>query len=229
MSVTTTTLTRAAGVAAATAGLIFVGVQINHPPMEVGSVVTTEWAVRNTLKVVLAALALAGITGMYLRQVRETGLLGLVGYVLFGAGLVAMLAIAFVSGFVLPSLAEVAPGYVTDVFAMVDGGTVTSDLGLLPAANLVQAAGYLGGGLVFGLALLRGRVLSRWAAALLVLGTVSAAAVPVLPHTVDRMLAYPTGIALVWLGVSLVRSTRVLRTVPPTTVERRDVAPAGAR
>ncbi|MGH3613750.1 MAG: hypothetical protein ACRDRK_14395 [Pseudonocardia sp.] len=31
MTITTTTLTRAAGVAAAVAGLLFIGVQINHP------------------------------------------------------------------------------------------------------------------------------------------------------------------------------------------------------
>ena len=32
MSITPTTLTRAAAVAAVAAGLIFIGVQINHPP-----------------------------------------------------------------------------------------------------------------------------------------------------------------------------------------------------
>ena len=37
MTVTTTSLTRAAGLSAAVAGLIFCTVQINHPPMEVAS------------------------------------------------------------------------------------------------------------------------------------------------------------------------------------------------
>ncbi len=79
---TTTSLTRAAGISAAVAGLIFIGVQINHPPMDVSSVTSTEWAVRSTAKLVMSALALAGITGMYLRQVRQAGVLGLVGYLL---------------------------------------------------------------------------------------------------------------------------------------------------
>ena len=83
MTITSTTLGRAAGLAAVAAGLLFIAVQINHPPMEVASVTTTEWVVRNTMKVIMAALALAGITGMYLRQVRQAGLLGLVGYLLF--------------------------------------------------------------------------------------------------------------------------------------------------
>ena len=72
MTITPTTLFRAAGVAAVAAGLIFIGVQINHPHSDVTSVTTTEWVVRNSLKVLMAALALAGITGMYLRQVKQS-------------------------------------------------------------------------------------------------------------------------------------------------------------
>jgi hypothetical protein len=44
MTITTTGLTRAAGLSAAAAGLIFIAVQINHPPMDVASVATTEWS-----------------------------------------------------------------------------------------------------------------------------------------------------------------------------------------
>jgi hypothetical protein len=65
MTITSTTLVRAAGVAAVAAGLIFIGVQINHPHAEVANVTSTEWAVRNSLKILMGALALAGITGMY--------------------------------------------------------------------------------------------------------------------------------------------------------------------
>src|SRR5919107_294453 len=77
MTITAAGLTRAAAAAAVVAGTIFVAVQINHPPMETASVETTQWVVRSCAKAVMAALALAGITGMYLRQHRRTGLLGL--------------------------------------------------------------------------------------------------------------------------------------------------------
>ena len=40
MTITPTTLTRAAGVAAVAAGLIFIGVQFNHPHLDVTSVTT---------------------------------------------------------------------------------------------------------------------------------------------------------------------------------------------
>ena len=49
------------------------------------SITTTDVEVRNCLKVVMGALALAGITGMYLRQVKQAGVLGLIGYLLFSA------------------------------------------------------------------------------------------------------------------------------------------------
>jgi len=82
MTITPSTLIRTAAVAAVAAGVIFIGVQINHPHSDVAAVTTIEWAVRNSLKVLMGALALAGITGMYLRQVKQIGLLDLLGYVL---------------------------------------------------------------------------------------------------------------------------------------------------
>jgi hypothetical protein len=208
MTITTTSLTRAAGLGAALAGLIFIGVQIGHPPMNVSSVTSIEWLVRNTAKVVFAALALAGITGMYLRQVRQAGILGLVGYVAFGAGLLVIMSIAFVAACILPSLAHTAPGYVNDVLAAAAGGRPAGDIGLMRVAFVVSAAGYLAGGLIFGIALFRARVLARWASALLAAGTVATLALPVLPHSFERPFAVPTGVALVGLGLSLWRDGR---------------------
>src|SRR2546427_13047784 len=86
MTITPTTLFRASGVAASLAGLIFVGVQINHPHLDVTSITTTDVITRNLLKLLMASMALAGLTGMYLRQVTKIGLVGLRGYGLFSAG-----------------------------------------------------------------------------------------------------------------------------------------------
>ena len=71
-------LIRLAGVAAVTAGLLFIGVQVNHPHLDATTITTTDVAIRNALKVLMVGLTLVGITGMYLRQVKETGLLGFV-------------------------------------------------------------------------------------------------------------------------------------------------------
>jgi hypothetical protein len=208
MTITHTTLGKAAGLAAVAAGALFIAVQINHPPMEVASVSTTEWVVRNSMKVVMAVLALAGITGMYLRQVRQAGLLGLIGYLLFTSGYLVMMAIAFVAAYILPSLAETAPAYVDDVLTVAAGGSATGDVGLFATANQLSGVGYLAGGLIFGIALFRARVLARWAAALLAVATVSTVLLQVLPYSFHRFFAVPTGVALIGLGVSLWRDQR---------------------
>jgi hypothetical protein len=228
MTITPTTLTRAAGVAAAAAGLIFIGVQINHPPMEVASVATTEWAVRGTAKVLMAALALAGITGMYLHQVRRSGVLGLIGYLVFAAGYIAIGSVAFVSAYALPSVAGTAPGWVQDVLNAAEGKAVTGDIGLMGTAIHVEGYLYLAGGLLFGIALFRARVLARWAAALLAAGTVASLTIPFLPQAFVRPLAFPTGIALVGLGYSLWRTARTAAAPQPAAAAGSRVVPVGA-
>jgi len=115
MTISPTTLFRASGVAASLAGLIFVGVQINHPRLDATSITTGDVIARNLLKLLMASMALAGLTGMYLRQVMKIGFLGLLGYVLFSAGYLLMLGTTFVAAFVLPTLAHTAPAYVSDV------------------------------------------------------------------------------------------------------------------
>lgn len=198
-------LTRVAGLCAATAGLIFVAVQINHPPMDASSVTSTEWVVRSTAKLVMCALALVGITGMYLRQARRIGVLGLVGVALLGAFYVLEAGIEVVAGFVLPALADRSPDYVNDVLAAAAGGSPAGDIGLMSIVLGVAGAGYILGGLVFGVALLRTGVLARWAAALLAVSTVSTLALSALPESFNRPFAVPMGIALVGLGLSLRR------------------------
>jgi hypothetical protein len=208
MTVTTSSLTRAAGAAAVAAGAIFIGVQIGHPHMDVTSITTTEVVIRNSLKVLMAALALAGITGMYLSQVRRNGVLGLAGYLVLATGYLLIMSTTSVAAFVLPSVAGTDPGYVTDVIALSTGGTVTGDIGALGTVWQIQGLCYLAGGLVFGVALYRARVLARWATALLAVGGVVSIALSVMPDAFYRLLALPNGIAMVGLGYSLWRVRR---------------------
>ena len=109
MTITTTKLIQAAGLCAVVAGLLFIGVQINHPHLDVAFVTTTEWKVRQTVKVLMAALSLVGITGIYLRQAKQAGPLGLIGYVVFGVGYLIMTSIEVTGAVVIPSLAHSAP------------------------------------------------------------------------------------------------------------------------
>ena len=105
MTITTTKLTRAAGLSAVVGGLLFIAVQINHPLLDATFTTTTEYAVRETMKIFMAVFSLIGITGIYLRQVRQIGVLGLIGYVVFGVGYLTILSIQIIGVFVLPTLA----------------------------------------------------------------------------------------------------------------------------
>jgi hypothetical protein len=226
MTITSTTLIRAAGVAAVAAGLIFIGVQINHPHADVANVTSTEWAVRNSLKILMGALALAGITGMYLRQVKQTGVLGLLGYLVFSVGYLLIISTTLVSAYVLPSLADTNPRYVNDVLAAATNGTAKGDIGLLQSVLQVQGIAWIAGGLVFGIALFRARVLARWAAVLLAVGSLVTVALSVMPDAFYRLLAFPNGIAMVALGYSLWRTARTDTATQPTPVEGARVATA---
>jgi hypothetical protein len=218
MTITTTGLTPAAGLSAAVAGLIFIAVQINHPPMDVASVATTEWVIRNSAKVAMGALALVGITGMYLRQVRQVGVVGLIGYLLLGAGYLLMFSTEVISAYVLPALANVAPQYVNDLLAAAAGGTPVGDIGAMSTVLAATGVGYMLGGLVFGIALFRARILARWAAALFAVGTIATASLAFLPEALNRPMAVPVGIALIGLGISLWRNP--VSTTTETPAER---------
>ena len=212
MTITPTTLTRAAGAAAVVAGLIFIGVQINHPHLDATSIGTTEVMVRNLLKLLMAVLALVGITGMYLSQVRKNGVVGLVGYVLLGTSYLAIMSTVAIAAFVLPSIVDTNPGYVNDVLAVSKGHSATGDIGLLQIVQQVQGFGFLAGGLVFGIALYRARVLARWAAVLLAVGGVVTIVLSLLPDAFYRLLAFPNGIAMIGLGYSLWHTARTVTT-----------------
>jgi hypothetical protein len=83
MTITPAKLTRAAGLSAVAAGLLFIFVQFIHPTENVSAVTGSAWATTHYLTMAMAVLRLAGVSGLYLRQVREAGLLGLVGFILF--------------------------------------------------------------------------------------------------------------------------------------------------
>jgi hypothetical protein len=208
MNVTSTGLIKAAGVAAAIAGSIFVAVQVNHPAEAAYATETTEWVLRCSAKGVMSVLALVGIAGMYLRQHRQAGLLGLVGYVVFTLGYLTLFTVQVIAVAVLPTLLDSDPGYVMDVVNAAAGGTPDGDIGGMQVVLNVAGAGYILGGLLFGIALFRTAILPRWASALLAASTVGTAALAVLPDAFNRPLAVPEGIALIGLGVALWRNPR---------------------
>ena len=156
----------------------------------------------------MAVLALAGISGMYLRQHRMAGALGLVGYLLLTVGFLSLLCVEVIAATVLPELVDTQPGFVDDVVAAANGLVPAGDIGGIQVLLNLAGAGYILGGVLFGLAMARARVLNRWAAGLLAVGALATAGLAVLPESFNRPIAVPVGVALIGLGVSLWNNPR---------------------
>ncbi len=170
----------------------------------------------------MAALALAGITGMYLRQVKQIGLLGLLGYLLFGAGYLTIMSVAFVSR-VRPALHRwrptpamsttfsprqpvAAPGWRHPSDAEAPSRSPASPTWLAASSSAARCTGHASSP--------AGRPRSSPSPALL---TVT---LPVLPDAFYRSLAFPNAIAMIGLGYSLWLTTRTETTTsrPLSTV-----------
>jgi len=209
MQITVAKLTRWAGLSAVAAGILFIVVQMIHPHEVLPAVTTVRWAVVHYLTVLMCIFGLFGVTGMYIRQVKESGWLGLVGYLLFSVWLMLTIALTFAEACILPLLATHAPQLAEGFLALSSGGASQIDLGALAVAGgPVSAVLYLLGGLLFGIAMLRAGVLSRGAAGLLAFGAVASLAAAVLPHDLARIAAVPMGLGLAWVGYSLWFRTR---------------------
>ena len=177
----------------------------------------------------MAVLALVGITGMYLSQVRRNGRLGLAGYLVLSGGYLLIMSTTLVAASILPLVAGTDPAFVTDAIAISTGGTASGDVGLLAYLSKAQDLGYLLGGLIFGIALFRAHVLARWACALLAVGGVVTIALSVMPDAFYRLLALPNGIAMIGLGYSLFSTARTSHDAQASTVISRPVATVRAQ
>src|SRR4051794_22597344 len=142
MTLTANRLTAAAGLCAAAAGAIFVGVQINHPPADVAHVVTTEMAVRESSKALMCVLALVGFTGMVLRHRLQLGVPRLAGFSLLIVGFLAIFANQCIVACVLPTLAHSDPGYVQSYLDAAMGQSPSGDIGHVQALFLASGIGY---------------------------------------------------------------------------------------
>ena len=203
MTITTSRLMPAAGVSAVLSGLLFILIQPIHPEENSTTVTGTAWMVVALMTIAMAVLGLVGVTGLYFRQVRESGLPGLIGYFMFASFYLAVTAWTFVEVFVLPQIADSAPQFVDDFLGVPAGVSAQGEVGSLPLVFTVVSGLYVLGGVVFGIAVYRARILQRGAAVLLAVGTVLSVSAAVLPHAVGRYAAVPVGMAMVWLGWSL--------------------------
>ena len=229
MRVNPSTLIRWSGLAAVVAGIIFAGIQPIHPADVVASVSTTAWHIITPLKFAMCLLFLVGITGIYARQVKEAGWLGLAGFVLLIFTWWLQAAFVFAEAFVAPPLASKAPTFVDALVGISYGHTHGMDLGVMPTLYAVMGLTYMLGGLVFGIATFRANILPRWAAGLLAVTATVTPLAALLPHAQQRYAAVPMGIALACLGYTLLTERREPATSPAPATASPQLHPAGVK
>ena len=203
MKTTTSNLIRLAGLSAMVAGILFLVVQMIHPPQTLSAVTTSAWATVHYLTIAMCLFGLLGITGIYARQVEKSGWLGLIGYLLFSLFLALTMAFIFLEAFILPLLTIESPKFVEGFLGIISGSASEINLGAIPMFWLISGLLYMSSSLVFGIATLRARVLSRWASIVLIIAAPFAIASSMLPHEFQRIAALPVGLGLAWLGYSL--------------------------
>jgi len=207
--ITASGVIRWSGLASVVAGLIYAGIQPIHPLDNVSSVNTTAWAIITPLKTVMSFLFLLGIVGLYSRQVEKVGWPGLAGFLMLGLCWSLQTAYIFAEAFILPPLAAVSPKFVGAVFTGVISQRATEvDLGALPAIFAGVGILYVLGGLLFGIATFRAGILSRPAAVLLAVASVLTPLAAMVPHETQRLAGIPVGLAIAWLGFSLLTERR---------------------
>ncbi|MFF5292218.1 hypothetical protein [Paractinoplanes globisporus] len=215
MRITNANLMRWAGLCAVIGGLCYVFVGIFHPANVPASVITTRWATVHVVACAMSFFGLLGLVGLYARQAVKSGWLGLAGFILLSLWMVVSMGFSFVEAFILPHMATASPALVDGWMKMFNGGTSTMNLGALPTLWTLTGPVYILGGLLFGIATFRARILPRGAAVLLALGTALAPLAGQLSLAAQPKIAIPTGLALAWLGYALM----VERQAPAVPVE----------
>jgi hypothetical protein len=227
MKITTSKLIRWAGLSAMVAGIFYMAVGFFHPLNELSAVTTTRWAIVHILASAMCFFVLLGMAGLYARQAEKSGWLGLAGFFLYSLSWVLTLPFTFVEVFILPRLATQAPTFVQGFLGAFSS---SADPNFALLANLWSITGvlYILGGLVFGIATFRARILSRWAAGLLVVGSVLSPMATLLPYTYEPLVAVPVGLALAWLGHSLWSERRAPVPEPCPDTGSLQLSPSGA-
>jgi hypothetical protein len=203
MKPTAANLIRWAGVSAMLAGIFYVLVGLFHPLETLASATTPRWIIVHALATAMCFFGLLGMAGLYARQVKETGWLGLAGYLLFSLFYALTAPYTFVEAVILPLWASTTPIFVEGFLGLFNGHAGPMNLAVLAALYSLSGIVYIFGGLLFGFATFRAGILPRWPAGLLAVGAALSPAAALLPQEHKALVAAPVGVALAWLGYAL--------------------------
>lgn len=202
-------LMRLAGFSAMLAGLGIVIMGMFHPANEPVYVTTPVWIIVHIFATSLGFFGVTGLAGLYTRQVEKAGWLGLIGFLLFSIWMTLIGFFSFIEAAVLPQMASEFPQFVTGFLGMFSGVPSQVNLGVMPTMWNISTPLLILGSLLFAIATFRARVLPRWAAGLLALGTLMVPVGALLPTELQaKIILIPMGLGLAWMGYSLLTERR---------------------
>lgn len=194
------TLVRWSGAALVLGGICLALFMVVHPYGEIAgahAAHSIRWVPAHSLHFAGALLVLLGLPGLYARQMRETGRLGLVAALLATAGTAMFVGTGMITAFIWPVIAESAPRFVAA------DGPMFAD----PLPRFATDAPYVGmvlGFVLLAVASIRARTLPTETAVVLAIGVVlfSSPVAPVgpLPFVLRVIGALAFGGALMWIG-----------------------------
>jgi hypothetical protein len=191
------TLYRWAAVALVVSGISLAIGLLLHPTPPYGShVATTHWAVAHLFWWIGGLAGMAGISGLFLRQRADVGILGFIGSGLAVIGLALISSAMFFEAFIAPSVAARAP----ELFEGFPAGRGWEGFlaGVL-ASGMLYGMGFL----LFAIAMLRAHTMPRWAIVLAVLGGIPFAVNFLIPRPLAFLAVVVQGFGLVGLGWAL--------------------------
>lgn len=190
------------------AGLSFLILGIFHQPNVLASVTTTTWIVTHIFACIMAFSGLFAIVGLYMKQIKEVGWLGFFGFAFLSLWFALVMCFSFLEAFIFPMLATQAPLFVSGVLNMFHSLPGEVDLGFLPLLWSVSGILFILGGLFFGIATFRAKVLPKYAGLLLALGTGLAPLAALLPFEYQTKIMVIAGTAFIWFGYALLKDKK---------------------
>lgn len=175
----------------------------NNSGFDPSVVTAAPFQIVNLLLFVGGILTLLGAPGIYLRQARKAGVLGLIGFILlFITGILLGLVFEIIDVLVIPWIASVAP-------KLAEGSGPPSLFVFFLVAGLLATVAAL----LFGIATLRAAILPRGAAIVLLVAAIInllnfAPFPPVLSNLLGTASPVLYGLALAWFGYGLLAERR---------------------
>ena len=191
------------------AGLAIAVIGMFHPANEPAYVTTPTWIIVHIFATSLGFFGVLGLAGLYARQVEKAGWLGLIGFLLFSGWMTLVGFFSFIEAAVMPHLASQFPPFVTGFLGMLNGIPSEVNLGVLPTMWNISNPMLILGSLLFAIATFRARILPRWAAGLLALGTLMIPVGALLPTELQaKIIMIPMGLGIIWMGYALLTERR---------------------